>query len=463
MQYDLGTHQSMYVHAPAQLPTSGNDLVGGFRVLPSPQSDFGWPSPPNLDFNPYTVAERSVGADSTVIYLESRVEDTEDSRYMKHQGLQFKRTVTLYKASTRVKVEMTMLNKGPDSLTHGIWDITQSACGSSDVWVYFPRNPASTLGGGRGYVQYMNEGSDSTQWKPDAAEGGIMGVQYLKKVGKVGADCRAGWICFNDRKNGYAYVKAFDYQEGKTYPDSGAAVQVYTYSDYDMLEVEVLAPLTVLGTNDSVTFTENWYAARSHGPVLAVNGAGLVTKRLRADQPQPSDSVGLTGVFGQFFPGKVRIQFTDSSGAEVLTADSVPVLPADSLVLAKKYQAAPGGAFIRLALFDNAGQFRGILDSVAVPHPAPGVGTAGQRKHGTYGRSISLSRAGRFLRAGSRQPGSLTVELLSIDGKLLSRSSAENAYTCSVTLPGNCGQLCIVRINAGGVVEHRKICLAGDR
>jgi hypothetical protein len=138
MQYDLGSHQSIYVHNANQVPSSGNDLVGGFRVLPSPQSDFVWPSPPNLDFNPYTCTELVNNTDSTVIYLESQIENSNDSKYSTHKGLQFKRTLTLYKASTRVKVSMKMPNKDTQTVEHGIWDITQSTCeNGSDYWVYF--------------------------------------------------------------------------------------------------------------------------------------------------------------------------------------------------------------------------------------------------------------------------------------------------------------------------------------
>lgn len=36
MQYDLGTNRSLFIKDSSQAPTSGYDMVGGFRVLPSP-------------------------------------------------------------------------------------------------------------------------------------------------------------------------------------------------------------------------------------------------------------------------------------------------------------------------------------------------------------------------------------------------------------------------------------------
>lgn len=458
MQYDLGSHQSIYVHNGNQVPSSGNDLVGGFRVLPSPQSDFVWPSPPNLDFNPYTCTELVNSTDSVVIYLESRIEDSNDPEYATHKGLQFKRTITLYKASTRVKVDMTMLNKGTQTVEHGIWDITQSGCkAGSDYWIYFERNPSSNLGGAKGYVQYIHEGTDATQWKPDVAQGNIMGVQYLKKVGKIGADCKAGWIGFVDRTNGYAYVKTFTYQENKTYPDSGASVQVYTYQDYDLVEVEVLGPLEQLSPNDSVKLEENWYATRSSGPILSVNSAGLITKHLAAEQTE--DTLNLTGNFGLFYPGIVRAVFTDSSGGQIGIADSITVSPIDSLVLTKKYQILPGAINLYLESFDNSGRSVGILDSVKIPSPLP-ITRAGKYKaiqsHKTQ-FTVNCKYGKLYLDISCN--GSYRLNLFSIQGKLLGSLIGDGPCFRTITVPWNAAGLFVVHIEYAGRKEQKTVIL----
>ncbi|MBN1576443.1 MAG: hypothetical protein JW913_07825 [Chitinispirillaceae bacterium] len=459
MQYNLGTNASLYIYDAQQMPFNGNDMVGGFRMLPSPQSDFGWPSPPNLDFNPYTCTEVVNNSDSVVLMLESQVENSSKDIYEKHQGLLFKRQITLYKASTRVRVEMTMLNKGTQTLTHGIWDITQTACASdSNCWVYFQRNPSSTLGGGKGYVQYMNEGTDDTQWKPNAAEGNIMGVQYLKEVGKIGADCRAGWICFNDRQSGYAYVKTFTYQEGKTYPDSGASVQVYTYSNYDMLEVEVLGPLVSLSAGDSTKFVENWYAARSLGPVLAVNSAGLITKRFAAQQT--ADTVTLTGTFGVFFPGKVKTQFCAAGGAVIATVDSTAVLPTDSLRINKKLGVPANAVSIKLTAFNTAGAPTGTLDSVAVPNS---VTIRDRKTPSTWPASISVkARNDGILLIDVPLSGTVTTEVLTVDGRLAASFTEEAPYRRSIDM-STAAMVLLVRVKCPDFTDSRIVYLPGGR
>jgi hypothetical protein len=460
MQYDLGSNKFIYIFDPTKTPTSGDDMVGGFRVLPSPQSDFGWPSPPNLDFNPYTCVERVNNADSVVLYLESQVENSTDSKYQKHKGLQFKRVITLYKASTRVKVEMTMLNKGTQSMTHGIWDITQTTCASANCWVYFQRNPTSTLGGGKGYVQYMNEGADATQWKPNAAEGNIMGVQYLKKVGKIGADCTAGWICFNDRQSGYASVKTFAYQAGKKYPDSGASVQVYTYDNtYNMLEVEVLGPLVTLAAGDSTKLVENWFAARSFGPVLAVNGAGLITKKLAATQT--ADTISVTGTFGVFYPGAVKSQFCNASGTLVATADSVAVIPTDSLSINKKFALPAGATGLRLTAFNVNGNPVGTLDSVAVPTPV------GVDKPARSSIPYNLCKKPLFLRSNGAlfidvpYRGTFSAELFTVDGKHAATIAGKGPCRHELALAATSPRIFLVNVKAQGRTVRTVVCVPG--
>ena len=192
-----------------------------------------------------------------------------------------------------------------------------------------------------------------------------MGVQYMHKTGKIGADCSAGWICFVDQLDGYAYVKTFTYEEGKEYPDEGASVQVYTYTDMPVVEVEVLGPLTTLNPGDSVKMVENWYATRASGPVLAVNNAGLITKRLEAQQT--ADTMTVNGTYGLFYPGIVRSVYVDLQGEEVLVTDSVTVTPLDSLKFTGKYRVPAGAKILRLEAFDNSGKSLGILDTVEIP------------------------------------------------------------------------------------------------
>jgi hypothetical protein len=457
MQYDLGTHPSIYVNPNMinKTITTGDSMVGGFRQLPSPQSDFSWPAPPALDYGQYKCAIRSTGADSCVVYLESPVETSTDSKYTKHKGLQYKRTLTLYKASSRVKVEMVMLNKGAAAFNHGIWDITQTECSNNgtydkqNMWVYFPLNPNSSMSGG--FVEYKQNGAlDKTQWNKDIAPG-IMGVQYKQVVAKIGADCKAGWICFVDRLDGYAYVKTFTHQEGKTYPDSGASVQVYTYKDYTNTEVEVLGPLTSLAPNDSVVMVENWYAARSKGPVYSVNSAGLVAKPIIATQT--GSTVKVQGSYGVFYPGKVQAIFK-GAGAEV-AADSYAVSPNDSFVLNDTLKVAANATKLVLALFSSSGKLMGNLDSAVITP----VGVSGApTESGLIGNPLSIVRKGNVLLIEAPYQGDYRIEFTSLDGKKLLSLKGQKPMTYSFPLSNiSAGVICIRSHHAGAVDKRRVI------
>ncbi len=464
MQYDLGNHPSIYIHNEnkGKVPSDGNMVIGGFRTLPSPQSDFVWPSPPMLDCQPYTCLVRSDNSDSTVIYLESQVENSNDEKYKKHKGLQFKRLITVYKASTRVKLELTMLNKGNSTMKHGIWDITQSSCinngpvDNKNFWVYFQRNPSSNLGSGKGYVQYMHEGTDDTQWRPDAAPGGIMGVQYQHKTGKIGADCSAGWICFVDQLDGYAYVKTFTYEKGKEYPDSGASVQVYTYNNMDMVEVEVLGPLTTLNAGDSVKMVENWYASRASGPVLAVNNAGLITKRL--DAQQTADTMSVRGTYGLFYPGMIKCRYVNDSGELISVVDSLTTSPLDSMSFAGKYHVPAGAKVFQLEAFDNSGKSVGILDSVDVPNPVSIQGSL-INSSAYYTEKVTLVSENRFLRGKVHTAGAYNVSVFNLDGKLVMSYDGNTNVSRSFSIPLKMNGSVLVRVSGSGWIESRVVTI----
>ena len=416
MQYDIAGHASMYIDSAnkGKVPAVSS-LLGGFRTLASPQSSFPWPPSPVLEVGQYSCVINANTADSGVIYLESGVENT--SGYDSLDGLQFKRTITLYASSSHVKVQMTMANKGTKTLRHGIWDITECVCRNnnvldlSNIWLYFPLNPASTMGGGKGYAQL--QGTDASQWKPNAAPGGVMGVQYGRKEAKVGADSKAGWLCYVDRLGGYAYVKRFTYQEGKTYPDSGSSVEVYTSGTTTFLEEEVMGPLTTLAPNDSATMTEDWFAARSLGPVLAVNDAGLTTNKLTIKQSH--DTVMAQGTYGVFYQGSVKSVFKSAAGIAIAAADSYAVSPSDSFAFKDTLKAAANAAKLVLSLYAADGSFMGNLDSIAIT--PVGILKPVSKSPVIDIEAVTINKKGNVLSIDVPYEGNYLITITRLDGK----------------------------------------------
>src|SRR5262249_32023230 len=71
---------------------------------------------------------------------------------------------------------------------------------------------------------------------------------------KIGLAQRQGWTAYLNA--GTLFVKRFDYQEGKAYPDRG--VNFETFTNADMLEMETLGPLTRLASGEKAELTERW-------------------------------------------------------------------------------------------------------------------------------------------------------------------------------------------------------------
>ena len=71
---------------------------------------------------------------------------------------------------------------------------------------------------------------------------------------KAGFTCPDGWAAY--ARNGHLFVKRFEHVEGGRYPDFGCSVELFT--DADMLELETLAPLTLLQPGSAAEHVEHW-------------------------------------------------------------------------------------------------------------------------------------------------------------------------------------------------------------
>jgi len=462
MKFDLvnAVEPTLYIDTTNKGKTPATSVVlGGYRTLASPQvfsASITWPPSPILDVKPYSCTVTSNTVDSAVVFLQSGVETT--STYTALKGLQFKRTIALYKASSHASVQVTMVNKGTQTLSsHGIWDITEcpgSNNGKTDtvnLWVYFPLNPQSTMGKGRGYAQLQN--TDTTQWKRNIAPG-IMGVQYKKKSGKIGADCTGGWVCYVNRLTGYAFVKRFTYEQGKTYPDSGSSVEIYTDPSSPYLENEVMGPMTALAPNDSIRFVEDWFAARSFGPVLAVNNAGLITHRLSASQSR--DTITAKGTYGVFYPGFVKEVFKSSNGTTLSTADSVAVSPLDSFVLKDTLKVPTGAAFLHLALYTASGVFAGYLDSVTVTSTGV-LHSSGRETNLSSLKNVLIVNSGTGVSMYVPFTRHYTIELLRLNGTRI--TTFQGVHPQNFVIPRTLFShgVCVMRMSSDGFKETRTL------
>jgi hypothetical protein len=208
----------------------------------------------------------------------------------------------------------------------------------------------------------------------------------------------------------------FTYEAGKTYPDSGSSVEVYTSGSTTFLEEEVMGPLVSLAPNDSVRLVEDWYASRSKGPVLAVNNAGLLSKKLTIQQS--NDTVKAQGVYGVFYQGTVKSVFKTASGATVAVADSNAVSPLDSFAFNDTLKVPATAAVLQLALYTANGVFIDNIDSIAVVPPAAGKGA-----EAVHGKPLALDfkifTKKNNLSVHAPFEGNFSMELTDLAGKLV--------------------------------------------
>lgn len=466
MQYDLGSHAFMYFNDSMKgtISNTGGQMWGGMRQLASPQSDFtgNWPPPPTLDSRAYTATITKNSIDSSSVYLESQVEASGGTNF---NGLRFRRTITMYKNSSHVRVKMTMVNaNNAAQRNHGVWDITEVTGGTSGItydtmiWVYVPLNPSSTMGVGRGYAQLQK--LDTTQWIKNAAPG-VLGIQYRHVEAKMGADSKQGWVCNVDRRNGYAYAKRFSYVSAGNYPDSGSSVEVYTYgSSYSCIEVEVMGPMVTLANGDSISLIEDWYAGRSSGPICSVNDVGLITKPLAVQKT--NDSIRAQGTYGVFYPGTIKSIFTNASGTVLSVADSHAVTPLDSFAFKDTLKVPPGAVRLALAGYNLDGSFIGNLDTIVLTSSA----IIPEESH-TNGRNddlfISIRQRGALLQIAVNSREKFSVDICLLNGKRIASFAGSRPQTFSCPMDRMPAGSCLVKAQTAGRSFVKKVFVFRDR
>jgi hypothetical protein len=92
---------------------------------------------------------------------------------------------------------------------------------------------------------------------------------------KIGLAHRMGWIGYLNGET--LFVKRFGYEDGKTYPDNG--VNLETFTNEDMLEMESLGPMTKLPPGKTVEHTEHWELI---GNVAAFEDEGGIDRNVRS-------------------------------------------------------------------------------------------------------------------------------------------------------------------------------------
>ncbi|NQT24864.1 T9SS type A sorting domain-containing protein [candidate division KSB1 bacterium] len=358
MQYDLGDHQSMYIDQndfgkvyanTGGSPWSNGGGYGGYKTWPAPQDNWGWEPPAKLAWGIYESQIVVNTTDSTSLFVSSPVET--DART---PDLRFERKSTIYKGSSRVRVDQTIINEGSTKATWSVWDVTQCLTpNNNDYWVYFPINPNSSNGSSG-----VRKDGASDAWVGEVAPG-IYGVQFKPDNKKIFADSHKGWICYVDEGAGKAYAKTFQIWEDATYPDQNGRVQVWVNGSPRYLEVEVTSPLVALDANGGrYTFTEDWGAAKVSGPILVVNTVGAVARALDLDNVTGN----LVGNYGVFYIGTVKVVAIEQGTGMPTELYQQSVTPLENLQLNVAVNIPENTHRVEVRIYDSEEILKGVLD-----------------------------------------------------------------------------------------------------
>jgi hypothetical protein len=414
MAYCLGPHSFLRV-APYASPggLSAQDLFdgGGFMTWPAPQSIWNWPPPQYLSHGPYKATVISNSADSVVISCISQPEQWQSAA-----GMVFHKMYTFYKASSRVHVDVRLINRGS---TPQKWSIREVA----EVWpqhgalsdfsnfrAFFPKG-ASLQAATSGFWN-TNGGYETelfSQFTLDEADG-IVSFRFNNKGGRIAADPTEQWLAYQDSLEGYTFIQRGMPQPSATYPEyGGARIIIYMGA---WLEMELCAPEKNIAAGDSLRFVTDWYAVKLAGAVRAINDAGAIKDSLAVN----TTSNTITGSYGVFYQGTVKIMLD----GQAAPAREIPVSPLTTFAPDETIDIPPTSGTISLLLYDSEGTLIDTLDSKTFRTVAAMHTVSKQMPPG-----FSVRVLNRKLQVAVSGSDAAKVRLISLTGKTV----AEAAYT----------------------------------
>jgi hypothetical protein len=269
-----GDAELIIVHGVGPRVSSYRALPKGKNVFKVFEENYSDPAPSPDKWLPYgghrlwagpEDTTRTYAPDNAPAEYEKRGEDTVVVRSRPDQpyGIQREMLITLAKTGTEVTVIHRIKNVGDQPTTLNVWCLSVMAPGGTEV-IPMPagRPHPGPPENARGPEDFASDrllvlwpffdftdprwsfGSRFIQLRQDTTRGPT----------KIGVANRQGWVAYLNE--GTAFVKMFDYEKGKTYPDGGCNFE--TFTNQDMLEVESLGPLTTLQPGETAEHTERW-------------------------------------------------------------------------------------------------------------------------------------------------------------------------------------------------------------
>ena len=334
IQLEMEDHEFFFVNSllagkePDSTRLGGNGTwlnFGGEKIWPAPQgwdSSDQWPGPPDpvLDSGEYALSANNKTGNALKL----------TSPFDRYTGLQITKEVSVSETRSEVNVRATFKNRGNVVKNWSVWSVLQMNASEERTGQYqivCPVNQDSKFSNG---YKIMHGLVNNPQYQVDPHGNMVVSYQYL--VGKVGLDTDSNWIAYIDTKSGKVFVLMFQYQKDKPYPDD-TCVQIWTagrgiiYSrnlikehknDKELnppyMEMELLSPLQEIQPGKSIQFEYRMLTCTIpvKEEIRSVNQSSVIASPLLL--VIQGDVVLLTGKYGFFKEGIVKLQMKDEAG-----------------------------------------------------------------------------------------------------------------------------------------------------
>lgn len=257
IRYGFIGGQNLLKEYPEQLGKSGEkefQLRGGDRVWKAPEDPVATWAPDNV---PVKVEKTNTGVIAT-----APVEPL--------TGLQKQIAVEMSASGSAVTVTHRIANKTLFPLEFAPWALTMMAPGGTAITGFPPRgkHPVN-LEATNPLVMWAYTDLSDKRWTFTKKYLMLRQDPKISDAQKLGMFTVNTWAAYV--LNGEAFVKQYQADPSKTYPDFGCSFETFTNNEF--LEVETLGPMTKLQPGQSVTHVERWGLHKA--PITAFTEAEL--------------------------------------------------------------------------------------------------------------------------------------------------------------------------------------------
>ena len=234
---------------------NSQDNNWGSTFWPSPQSDWNWPPPSEIDPGPYVALVRGA-----TLSMSSPMAGA--------LGLSVTKKFSVDISAGAVTVEYGLANSGTEARRVAPWEITRVASGGL---TFFPMGDGAPTKG-------MQDLIDLYIW------GGVAWFACdraaVKSDQKVFADGHEGWIAHVD--GNLLLVKAFTDTPLAQAAPGEAEIELYTDAGHSYVEVENQGAYASLAPGATVTWTVRWFLRQLDASVPAKPGSAELLSAVRA-------------------------------------------------------------------------------------------------------------------------------------------------------------------------------------